>query len=200
MADLFKEKADEWDASRMRVELSSAVGGAILEHVPLDESIEVMDFGAGTGLLTSHIAPKVKSIAAVDISQSMLEKLVAKPEFHGKVKAVCQDITQQGLDQQFDLIVSAMALHHVENTADMFSIFAHHLKPGARIALADLDKEDGTFHPADVEGVFHHGFERESLKAIVEKSGFVDVQFHTAHRVNKEGKVYPIFLLLATKA
>lgn len=199
MSDLFKEKAVEWDANQMRQELSSAIGNSILKYVPLDEQMEVMDFGAGTGLLTSHIVPRVKKVAAVDTSPSMLEKLANKPEFHGKVMPVCQDITEQPLDARFDLIISAMAMHHVANTRHLFAAFADHLQPGGRVALADLDKEDGTFHPADAEGVFHHGFEREDLQAIIADNGFVDIRFETAHTVDKEGKRYPIFLVMATK-
>ena len=199
MSDLFKEKASDWDANQMRLQLSSAIGASILEHINLDNRMDVMDFGAGTGLLTSHIAPRVRNIAAVDTSASMLDKLAAKPEFHGKVTAICQDITEQPLDIRFDLIISAMAMHHVEDTARLFATFSAHLQPGGRVALADLDKEDGTFHPADVEGVFHHGFERDKLKTIIENTGFVDINFHTAHTVDKEGKRYPIFLVIASK-
>lgn len=199
MPDLFKEKATDWDANQMRLQLSAAIGGAILANVPLDEGMDVIDFGAGTGLLTSHVAPRVRKIAAVDTSASMLDKLAAKPEFHGKVTAVCQDITRQPLDTQYDLIISAMAMHHVEDTAKLFATFARHLQPGGKIALADLDKEDGTFHPADAEGVFHHGFVRDDLKTIIANNGFVDIHFQTAHNIDRDDKNFPIFLVTATK-
>ena len=199
MSDLFKQKAGEWDASQMRVQLSSAIGSSILKHVSLNDGMQVMDFGAGTGLLTAHIAPRVQQVAAVDTSASMLERLAAKPEFAGKVTPVCQDITETPLATRFDLIISAMAMHHVEDTRKLFSSFARHLQPDGRIALADLDKEDGTFHPADAEGVFHHGFARDDLQAIIAQNGFEDIQFETAHTVDKEGKQYPIFLVMARK-
>ena len=200
MADLFKEKAVEWDASQMRVQLSTAIGNAILRHIELDSEMQVMDFGAGTGLLTAHIAPRVKAVAAVDTSVSMLDKLMAKPEFRGKVTTVCQDITALPLEKRFDLIISAMAMHHVEDTAGLFRSFAEHLLPGGQVALADLDQEDGSFHPADAQGVFHHGFARESLQALLEDAGFTRVRFETAHTVDKEGRRYPIFLVMANKS
>ena len=199
MSDLFKAKAGDWDASQMRLQLSSAIGASILKHIPLSDAMDVMDFGAGTGLLTSHIVPRVRQVAAVDTSASMLERLVAKPEFNGKVSAICRDITELPLDSRFDLVISAMAMHHVEDTRKLLATFAEHLNPGGRIALADLDKEDGTFHPADAEGVYHHGFDRDELQAIIEASGFQDIQFETAHTVGKEDKQYPIFLVIAIK-
>jgi putative AdoMet-dependent methyltransferase len=44
----------------MRTNLSSDIGSAILEHVSLHDQIRVMDFGAGTGLITSQVAPLVE--------------------------------------------------------------------------------------------------------------------------------------------
>ncbi|MGB5964185.1 MAG: methyltransferase domain-containing protein [Sulfurimonadaceae bacterium] len=199
MSDLFNKKANDWDANDLVKQLSTAIGSSILEHLPLHTQMDVMDFGAGTGLISSHVAPLVRKIVAVDISESMLDQLVSKPEFHGKVEAVCQNIIDSPIDAEFDLIMSAMAIHHVEDTDKLIQRFAEHLKPGARVALADLDKEDGTFHPEDVQGVFHLGFERAELQAVLQKHGFEDIHFVTAHTVNKQEKKFPIFLAIATK-
>ncbi len=199
MSDLFNEKAESWDADDMIKQLSSAVGASMVENLPLNQQMDVMDFGAGTGLISSHIAPLVNKIVAVDISRAMLDKLVLKPELHGKVEAVCQDVMDCPLGAQFDLIVSAMALHHVEDTHKAVQVFSDHLKPGGILALADLDSEEGDFHPRGTEGVYHFGFEREKLRLILEQCGFDPVRFFTAHTINKNGKKYPVFLVVATK-
>lgn len=199
MSDLFNEKAKAWDMDEMVTQLSKAVGTAILNSTPLNQQMDVMDFGAGTGLISSHVAPLVNKIVAVDISEAMLEKLAAKPELQGKVEAICQDILTTPLGAHFDLIMSAMAMHHVEDTNKLIQRFSEHLKPGATIALADLDTEDGSFHPADIEGVFHSGFDRDDLKKPLKTHGFSNINFSTAHIVNKEEKSFPIFLVTATK-
>jgi 2-polyprenyl-3-methyl-5-hydroxy-6-metoxy-1,4-benzoquinol methylase len=199
MSDHFNEKAKTWDADEMVRRLSSAVGSSILDNIPLEQDMQVMDFGAGTGLISSHVAPQVKKITAVDISEAMLEKLAAKPELANKVTIVCQDILGQPLDEKFDLIMSAMAMHHVEDTDELVQTFFDHLKPGAMIALADLDKEDGSFHPDGTEGVYHSGFERDDLQRRLEERGFKDVHFYTAHTVEKNDNRYPIFLVSARK-
>ncbi|MCK4705158.1 MAG: class I SAM-dependent methyltransferase [Gammaproteobacteria bacterium] len=200
MSDHFNEKAKTWDADEMVQKLSSAIGTSILEHTSLNPQMNVMDFGAGTGLISSHVASLVNKIVAVDISEAMLNKLVAKPEIQGKVEAVCQNILEQPLTTQFDLIMSAMAMHHVEDTAKLIQTFSEHLNSGAQIALADLDKEDGSFHPADIKGVFHSGFERYDLKALLKTHGFNDIHFFTAHTVVKDDKQYPVFLVVASKS
>ena len=199
MTDLFDEKSKDWDANEMIAMLSSAIGSSILENIPLHDQMRVMDFGAGTGLITSQIAPRVKKIFAVDTSAAMLDKLVTKPELHARVDVVCQDIIDNPVDEKFDLIISAMAMHHVNDTARLIQRFSDNLDAGGLIALADLDKEDGSFHPPDTEGVFHSGFDRTELQTLLEKGGFGEINFLTAHTINKEGKNFPVFLVTATK-
>ena len=70
---------------------------------------------------------------------------------------------------------------------------------GGFVALADLDSEDGSFHPPGTEGVYHHGFDRDALTGLLEAAGFEDVKFQTAVEVPKEGSSYPIFLVVASK-
>jgi len=198
MTDLFKEKARDWDVNELVKELSCAIGAAINANVALDESMHVMDFGAGTGLITAQVADRVGKVTAVDVSEAMLEKLAEKQGLGNKVEILCRNILEKPVDNQFDLIVSAMAMHHVEDTGKLLQRFAEHLKPGARVALADLDEEDGTFHPPEAQGVFHTGFNRDAFRGLLEKHGFTDVDFVTAHTVSKEGKRYSIFLALAS--
>lgn len=199
MADLFEEKSKDWDSNDIVQKISSSVGGSILSHLTLNTQMNVMDFGAGTGLICHHIAPLVKKITAVDISQSMLDKLVKKATLVAKVETICQDITKKPLNQQFDLIVSAMALHHINDTDQLLDTFQRHLKSGAKVALADLDSEDGSFHPKGTEGIYHHGFKREGLQGSLEKNGFSQIKFINAHTIVKAQKSYSVFLVIATK-
>lgn len=199
MSDLFRDKAAEWDARPVPLQISEGVGAAIASRVALDSGLVVMDFGAGTGLVSGRIAPRVKEIVAVDVSPAMLEQLAKKPELTGKVHVVCQDLLEAPLERRVDLVVSAMAMHHVRDTAALARTLFAHLVPGGRVALADLDTEDDTFHPAGTEGVFHAGFDRGALGALLREAGFVDVVFDTACEVTKETRRYTVFLVTATR-
>ena len=199
MTDLFEEKAKDWDANERRNKLSTAIGSSILEHVKLHDQMTVMDFGAGTGLITAQIAPKVKRVVAIDTSQAMLDKLANKPELKSRIDIICQDIVENPIDARFDLIMSAMTLHHVENTSLLIERFAEHLNENGVVALADLDKEDGSFHPANTQGVFHSGFDRDALGSLLAKHGFSEIEFFTAHNINGDEKDYPVFLATARK-
>lgn len=199
MNDLFRDKADDWDQRPIPLQISEGVARALRAAVPLGPALRVLDFGAGTGLLASKLAPEVGRLIAVDISEAMLAQLASKPELQGKAEIVHRDIVKEPLGESVDLVVSAMAMHHVDDTRALLRSLAAHLVPGGRVALADLDAEDGTFHPPDTEGVYHAGFDRESLAALLREAGLTDIQFTTACEVHKEERSYPIFLVTATK-
>ena len=65
-------------------------------------------------------------------------------------------------------------------------------------AVADLEAEDGSFHP-DNDGVFHHGFDRRALTGMARDAGFRDPAVCTASVVRKPGRDYPVLLLTATR-
>ena len=196
----FDKIAKEWDMSDVRTALSENIAKTLIESVALKDSMHIMDFGAGTGLLTSHILGHVKSVAAVDISAGMLDTLSQKDELKEMVTPYCQNIIHEPLEDDFDGIISAMALHHVEDTDEILKVFYEHLKDGGFLALADLDKEDGSFHTHGNEGVFHFGFERKALYVKLENAGFKNISFTTAYTISKPNeKNYPIFLVSAYK-
>lgn len=199
MPDLFHDRAADYDARPVPQQISEGVYGALAQAVALTPALTVLDFGAGTGLLTGRVAPHVGRVHAVDVSPAMLAQLAQKPELAGKVEIHCQDLLLEPLAVRADLVVSAMAMHHVADTAALLRALYQRLAPGGRIALADLDAEEGDFHPPGIEGVFHAGFDRAALGALAEQAGFTDVRFATACTVTKEAKQYPVFLLTATR-
>ncbi len=199
MQDHFHDKAADWDSRPVPQQISEGVSAAIAAEVNLQPTMTVMDFGAGTGLVSNRIAPRVKSILAVDLSAAMLAQLAKKPELRDKVEIFCQDIIDAPLGRTVDLVVSAMAMHHVEDTRALFRALYQHLVPGGRIALADLDTEKGDFHPPETVGVYHSGFDRDGLAGLLTEVGFAEPRFVTACEVTKEDRRYSIFLVTASK-
>jgi len=195
----FDAAAADWDKGDIRQQIAYETAEAVLKHVPLRDEMDLLDFGAGTGLLTYRIVPHVRSVTAVDTSPKMLEVLKNKSTPAHRIKTACCDITQMPLDETFDGIISSMAMHHVEDTEGFLKTLHAHLRPGGFIAVADLDKEDGTFHSHGNEGVFHFGFDREALQAMAEANGFTGVGFATALTIEKPNGNYPVFLFYAYK-
>ena len=199
MSERFNQAAEEWDKGDLRQNIAHAVFQTISSRIALLKHMSVMDFGAGTGLLSFKIAPMVSEVVGVDLSEKMLEQLASKNTAALQVKPRYHDILETPLNQQFNGIVSSMAMHHVEDTAELFRAFYDHLKRDGFIAIADLEAEDGTFHTHGNDGVHHFGFERDALRATIEKAGFGNVRFHHAYTVEREEQNYPIFLVTASK-
>lgn len=200
MTQRFDKAAQEWDSGDTRQNIAEAVFKTIASRIALVKNMNILDFGAGTGLLSFKIAPMVRSVTGVDLSSGMLEQLNAKNTSSLQVTTILQNIMDKPLEQKFNGIVSSMAMHHVENTKQLFETFYAHLERDGFIAIADLEEEDGTFHAQHGnDGVHHFGFNRELLRNTIEKAGFKNVRFHDAYSVNREDGSYPIFLVTATK-
>ncbi len=199
MSERFNQAALEWDKGDLRQNIAHAVFQTISSRIALLKHMNIMDFGAGTGLLSFKIAPMVNEVVGVDLSEKMLEQLDSKNTAELAVKPLYHDILSASLDQQFHGIVSSMAMHHVEDTAELFRAFYDHLKRDGFIAIADLEAEDGTFHSHGNDGVHHFGFERDALRKTIEKAGFSNVRFHHAYTVERDDQNYPIFLVTASK-
>ncbi len=197
----FDAVAATWDEKPARVRLAREVTAAILRQVQLSHHMAALDYGCGSGLVTLGIQPYVKRIVGADSSREMLEMLTRKVQVQGikNVSARLIDLTcRESLENDFDLIVSSMTMHHVCDVAAMIATFVRVLKPGGWLALADLEAEDGSFHD-DPTGVCHHGFERGFMHALLTEKGCFDVRVIPATTVRKETPVgeerlYPVFL------
>lgn len=198
--DHFAHKSKSWDMSSRRVKNAQAIADSILNNIKLNKEMVLMDFGAGTGLLSYFVAPKVDTIIAVDNSPSMLTEFREKcKEFDCKTEIIQKDLSSETIDREFDGIISSMTIHHLEDTRALFSKFYNMLKQDGFIAIADLDSEDGTFHSDDT-GVHHHGFDREILKHIAKDAGFIDTRFDTVSTINKPHRDFTVFLMTALKS
>ncbi len=103
----------------------------------------------------------------------------------------------------FDLAASSMTFHHIEDTDLLLNRIAGILKPGGKIAIADLDSDEGKFHDSN-EGVFHFGFDRHMMKKSFEAAGFVSVRNRTAAIMQKTGadgvvRTFTVFLMTGEK-
>lgn len=200
--DRFDQAATTWDEEPRRVTLARAVADEIGRQVNLSPEIDVLDFGCGTGLLTLALRPLVHRVTGVDTSSGMLGVLRQKVHAQGLANVEIVRLDPElplSLGTRFHLIVSSMALHHVQDLATLFRRFHELLHAGGRIALADLDREDGSFHE-DGRGVFHLGFERSEILSLLTSTRFAELGATTAIVTRKEHHDYPVFLITGQKA
>jgi 2-polyprenyl-3-methyl-5-hydroxy-6-metoxy-1,4-benzoquinol methylase len=197
--DFFANKAKDYDSEVSRTRNVSTIAQTILKEVNFTKEMSILDFGCGTGLLLSEIAPYVGKITAIDISTSMIEVLTSKKEgIQCPLEIFQMDLTQETLDSKFDAIISSMTMHHIEDTLAMFEKFYSLLHKNGTLSIADLDTEDGSFHTEDT-GVFHLGFDRDTIVKTAQKAGFKNVKIQEASTIEKPSNTYSVFLLTAEK-
>ena len=198
MQDNFKDKASSWDKGSTRVNGAKTIADAIQRNIKLNSSMEIMDFGVGTGLLGFEILPHVSSVLGIDTSAKMIEQLNQKNTPECFIESLNRDIVQNPLEKTFDGLVSSMTLHHVENLELFFTTIYKNIKKDGFIALADLEAEDGTFH-SDNTGVFHFGFDVDLLHATVLNAGFTNIKIENINTIEKPQRDFGVFLLTARK-
>jgi cyclopropane fatty-acyl-phospholipid synthase-like methyltransferase len=197
--DFFKEKAGSYEKDDDRVSNVENIAKAIIGNLSLDQSMHLMDFGSGTGLLLEQIAPLVRKFTAVDISKSMNVQLELKRESLGCELDILEvDLEDINIERKFDGIISSMTMHHVKDIPAIFLKFYTLLDSAGIIAISDLDSEDGSFHTEDT-GVYHFGFNRNEFYTAVKQAGFREITIQDASIVKKPQGHYPVFLLTAKK-
>jgi cyclopropane fatty-acyl-phospholipid synthase-like methyltransferase len=202
----FDKEAQSWDENPFRRELGEALGKAIAAALPLKNSDTVLDYGAGTGLVSLALCHRVCCVLAADSSRGMLDVLAAKTKAAGidNIQPVLFDLEDPtAKPPTVDAIVSSMTLHHVRDIPRLARIFLYMLRTGGHIALADLSTEAGDFH-SDNTGVHHFGFDADWLRATFASAGFVEARTTFAHTVSRQvasggTKDFSILLLTAVK-
>ncbi len=202
----FDTAAKLWDDNERRVKMVHDIAGAIKENFDLNDTMDVLDFGCGTGLLSLQLQPFVKTVTGADPSQGMLDALAAKIEQHGisNYRLIhLEEGSREKLTGKYDLVMSSMTFHHVEDIPPLIQKLKDILKPGGRVCIADLDPDNGLFH-RDNTGVFHDGFDREMMKAEFERAGFIEIKASTAAEVVRPGpegedERFTVFLICAKK-
>ena len=201
----FDERARDWDSDPDKVERAHVVADAIRQAVPLSNSMKALEYGCGTGLLSFALQSDLGSITLADTSQGMLNVLGEKIVDAGvtNMHPIMLDLATDPLPaERYHLTYSLMTLHHIHNTEYILGKFHALLEPNGFLIVADLDKEDGSFHTDGTTDV-HKGFGRHELQKRVESAGFGNVKFSTVYEIKKkignEEKIFPIFLMSAQK-
>jgi len=101
---------------------------------------------------------------------------------------------------KFDFIFTQMVLHHVADIGAIVNKFSGLLNSGGFLAIADLYKEDGSFHGEGFTG--HKGFDPESFSDFLRENHFINITHSTCFIIDRkisenETKKYDVFLLTA---
>lgn len=138
----WNDRVESWEA----VAASPAFQRFAAEVIGLADPVagdRVVDLGAGTGLLSLAIAPKVEHVLAVDSSEAMLARLHANRLQLGveNVSTRVADLRRLPLpDESVSLVVSNYAFHHLDDAGKELALAEARrvLVPGGRLVVCDM--------------------------------------------------------------
>ena len=201
----FDQRARDWDNDPSKWSRAEAVANGIREAVPLRPEMNALEYGCGTGLLSFALHRDLGRITLADSSPGMLQVLAEKIQAAG-IDTMTPIRLDLGIDplppDRFALVCTMMTLHHVADVAAILRGFHALLADDGYLCVADLDREDGSFHGSGFDG--HHGFDRAELAAMTVAAGFQPPLFATVFLMDKVtdgvSRHYPVFLMTAQKA
>lgn len=201
----FNHKAKSWDENPMHFERSTSIAEIMKRNISFHKKMDAMEYGAGTGILSFLLKDEVGHITMMDNSPAMvtvMEEKVQKMETKN-LYPLYFDLDKADYNAKtFDVIFMQMVLHFIVEEKALLTKCYNLLTCKGSIAIADIYKEDGSFHGKDFIG--HTGFEIDELSKTMIDIGFKNIRHEQCFVVKKvvesgETKEFPIFLLIAEK-
>ncbi|MCA0757083.1 class I SAM-dependent methyltransferase [Paenibacillus sp. N4] len=94
----------------------------ILKGLGIHSCMEVLDVAAGTGILSRAVAPGVKRVVSIDISEDMIEEGMRQNQAAGLPNIEYRLANGERIlygNDTFDLVISRLAFHHFAHPADV---------------------------------------------------------------------------------
>lgn len=118
-----------------------AVLAWIAAHVPIAPGAQILDVAGGTGHVGRHLARDGAHAVVVDLTREMLAEGLRAVRGQGRtdVTYVRGDATDLPFpDEQFDVVVCRLALHHLDDPARAVAEMARVRAPGGSMTVIDM--------------------------------------------------------------
>ena len=148
-AQLAPRKAEEWVPTlEGRQRAATLKIDEVVSRLSLKAGMVVADIGAGSGVfsrpLAEAVAPSGK-VYAVDIQQDLLDYINKRDQQDNirNIQTVLGEFDDPKLPaRDVDLAFINDVLHHIQHRAAYLKTLGAYLKPGGRIAIIEMDKND----------------------------------------------------------
>jgi ubiquinone/menaquinone biosynthesis C-methylase UbiE len=161
----------------------------------------IADLGAGEGAFALLLAQRAKKVIAVDTSAKMIEVGREQALRHGveNIDYRLGDMEELPIDSAaVDLVFFSQSLHHALHPDRALNEANRILSPNGRIVILDLVKH--RFEEArELYADEWLGFSETELEAMLEKSGFKEIQTSIVHK-EPETPQFQTLLAVASKA
>lgn len=116
---------------------------ALVNSIPEKENLRILDLGCGTGNISLQVLERFPDakITCLDISDKMIEVAKEKLAGYENIEFVLGDFTIVDIIDDYDAIISSLALHHIRDENDKRQMYQ---------CIYDSLKQDGVFYNADV--------------------------------------------------
>ena len=203
----FDVKAQVWDKDPKKIERAKVVAREIINFIQPNQKLSAFEFGCGTGLLSFELKDSFDRITLADNSEGMIKVLKEKIQVADikNFDPLLIDLLEEdnNLPMQ-DVVYTLMALHHMPDINKTLKTFYSIIKQDGYLCIADLVKEDGSYHNHENDFNEQDGFDREELTEVLLNNNFNVVFYNVCYvieRVVDNGvKRYPLFLMISKKA
>jgi 2-polyprenyl-3-methyl-5-hydroxy-6-metoxy-1,4-benzoquinol methylase len=147
----------------------------------------LLDVGCATGFFMEAAADEGFEVRGVEFSNVAI--LLARPDIRDRIVRGDVNELPSREPEQFDVVTAFDIIEHVQSPANFLHELREILKPGGVLAISSPDTGHilrylmGSKWPM-LQPMQHTVlFSRRSITALLERSGFEDVQVETAHKV-----------------
>lgn len=180
---VFDKCASQYDLSRKKlIPCFDDFYQVAIKEIPFpkEKNIDVLDLGAGTGLMAGLVASNYSNakIQLIDIAEKMLLEANQKLKFFKNdfSYTVANYSKVQSFGKKFDLIISSLSIHHLTGPEkhDVFKSIYEHLKPdgifiNADQVLGDTEEIEKIYRSKWIEQVKELGANDQELNAALER-------------------------------
>jgi ubiquinone/menaquinone biosynthesis C-methylase UbiE len=199
----FDSLASTWDENPSHTERAKVFSEEIMKSIKLSKEWTALEYGCGTGILSFLLHSHLNSIVLADDSIEMLKVAEKKIKANNisNMKTIRLNLMTDDYKVNHDLVYSAMALHHVENTDLIIEKFYKIINENGYLCIADLVQETGSFHAHLKDFHGHNGFNTSQLEQILIQKGFKEVSSKIVYTMERENEIkkYPLFLMIGKK-
>ena len=145
----FERTADRYDAARRHLIpcFDDFYGTAVALADPRAANARILDLGAGTGLYSAMLRAAYPDahLTLLDSADDMLGRARERFRHDHRVEFVGADYRDYAPGATFDVVVSALSIHHLphQDKRELFARVHGWLAPGGRFVNADQARGDG---------------------------------------------------------
>ncbi len=143
--DHFEEEAKGYDELILKlIPHYKGMIKSLISSIPFEDSksIKVLDLGCGTGNITAEVKKRYTNahVTCIDLAEHMIDIARFKLTEYNDIKYKVGDLRHIPFDNDYDLIISSLALHHLQTDEEKIAVYHK---------IYNSLKEGGVFYNAD---------------------------------------------------